>query len=598
MKPLIAFHTQHDANATVYLPETQTLRTFELAKIRGMKHYGFVDDYKSPDAKELVLKRFYNQLENLGIKPNFSLLITGQGINNFQNKYQSFHQCGFLTLLKETNYDSLLTLPATVRHHEQHAWSGYIQSPFKKAFVMAYDGGGEGAVSHCTYGMNNGVMEWAKPTSMKLSWAYVAVGRVLFDVILRTSRLDQAGKFMALTAYGNKILPEVWEACDYVSEYKRDMTIEGAKKFQEEWFEFGPGRYGGKYTIKDLGTENAKYFGVPEDSTESPKTGAKDFWKRLQNKYALKVQNWKKRSLQDKYDAAYTAQQWFNSTVIKLFKDEYLEKIKEYDNNVVLTGGSAMNIIVNSALKKEFPEINFYIPPNPGDEGLSLGIMAAYLLQNNIIKKQDKKLDLKFNDFPILDLHRHEGKTKTVIIPKIISMLKEGKIIGLMQGNLENGARALGNRSILCSAHIPGLKDKINKEVKLRESFRPFAPVCRKEDAPKWFEAPDFEGMDTMAYAVMVKPEYREELESVTHVDGSARLQTVTREDNKLLYSILTQFDGVLLNTSLNVKGQPIVNRIEGGNSAKRMLKSFRNNNEGLDAVIFVGEKGKLYILE
>jgi len=172
-------------------------------------------------------------------------------------------------------------------------------------------------------------------------------------------------------------------------------------------------------------------------------------------------------------------------------------------------------------------------------------------------------------------------------VGEIVDLLKDGKILGLIQAECEFGPRALGFRSILCDATAKGMKNILNAKVKNREWFRPFAPVCRLEDAPKYFDSPNFRNTEHMSYTVDVKEEYREELEPITHADGTARLQTVTRFTNGLLYAILTGMDGILLNTSFNVQGKPILNTLK---DAKTILDKTR-----LDYVIYLDDNNVLW---
>ena len=131
-------------------------------------------------------------------------------------------------------------------------------------------------------------------------------------------------------------------------------------------------------------------------------------------------------------------------------------------------------------------------------------------------------------------------------------------------GDSEVGPRALGNRSIVCDPNIADMKDILNSKVKFREWYRPFAPFCKKEDAHKYFDSPNFENLEYMSYAPKVKVDT---LPSITHVDGTARLQTVTEESHKHFYDLLTEFGkisdtNVLLNTSFNIRGYPILSWI------------------------------------
>jgi carbamoyltransferase len=144
----------------------------------------------------------------------------------------------------------------------------------------------------------------------------------------------------------------------------------------------------------------------------------------------------------------------------------------------------------------------------------------------------------------------------------LVDDLERGKIVGVVRGNSEHGPRALGNRSIICNPAISDMKDILNEKVKHREWYRPFAPVVRLEDVSEYFEW-DRESR-WMSFCPKVKEEWREKLPAITHVDGTARVQTITREQNEWLYDLLTNFKektgiGVLLNTSFNVNGKPIL---------------------------------------
>ena len=161
---------------------------------------------------------------------------------------------------------------------------------------------------------------------------------------------------------------------------------------------------------------------------------------------------------------------------------------------------------------------------------------------------------------------------RKVNIDAIVQDLINQRILGLIQGNSEHGPRALGNRSIICSPIPLNMKDTLNHKVKHREWFRPFAPIVRLEDVSEYFE---WEGESRwMNFCPKVRKEWRDRLPAITHVDGTGRVQTVTKEQNPLIYEILTQFKektgiGVLVNTSFNVDRKPILS------SYKDALKVF-----------------------
>ena len=191
------------------------------------------------------------------------------------------------------------------------------------------------------------------------------------------------------------------------------------------------------------------------------------------------------------------------------------------------------------------------------------------------------------------NLQKYKRKYPHIVIPKekylslLAKLLNDGKIIGLIQGKCEIGPRALGNRSILCNPIIKNIKEILNNKVKHREWYRPFAPVCILEDSYKYFtnEGP----INYMSVICYVKEKYKETFPSITHIDGTVRLQTITRDQNVLLYDLLKKFEvlsgyPILLNTSLNPRGQPILNFLHIAND---MLNNTQMDFVAYDNILF-----------
>ena len=249
----------------------------------------------------------------------------------------------------------------------------------------------------------------------------------------------------------------------------------------------------------------------------------------------------------------------FAATIQKTLEDLLFKELDKYDTQIplVVTGGCALNVIINEKIKDRYKR-EVYVPPNPNDGGLSLGHMFCY-------QKPIERVDVRYNGLPLLDKDELSGyNVKKVTKKEIAELIKDGKIVGLVYGDSEVGPRALGNRSIVCDPNIADMKDILNSKVKHRESYRPFAPFCKKEDAHKYFESRDFENMECMSFAVRVKVDT---LPSITHIDNTARLQTVTKESHSHFYELLTEFGkisdtNVLLNTSFNTRGKPILSTI------------------------------------
>lgn len=255
------------------------------------------------------------------------------------------------------------------------------------------------------------------------------------------------------------------------------------------------------------------------------------------------------------YDLARTSQYTFET----LFLEKFLPIYDEYKLPVCLTGGCALNVLNNQRIKNIIGEKNIYIPPNPNDAGLSLG----YLFDNSDLKQ--KKHSVTFNGFDLFNKEFNPFiNSEKVNINKIVSYLLKNKIIGVVKGHSECGPRALGNRSLICYPIHLDLKDKLNSKIKFREWFRPFAAVVRKHDISKYFQ--DIEESNYMSFCPKIKHEYKLKLPSIVHIDDTCRVQTVT-EEHEFFYNLLTTMhnlglEPILLNTSFNIKGKPLVNDI------------------------------------
>jgi len=246
-------------------------------------------------------------------------------------------------------------------------------------------------------------------------------------------------------------------------------------------------------------------------------------------------------------------------------------------SNLCLAGGVALNCTVNGAVQRSRIFRNLFIQPAAGDDGSALGA-ALYVQRQREPEQKNHKMGLplwgpSFNDQEIRQVLKNRRDCRNVyfasvekLTREISSRLAQGQIVAWFQGCMEFGPRALGNRSILADPRNAGMGDRINSLVKKREAFRPFAPVVTKESAAEFFQIKAGDE-DMYAYMIMVtqvRPAFRKKLPAITHVDGSARVQTVDKGHNPHLWQLLTEFERlsgmpILLNTSFNVKGQPIV---------------------------------------
>jgi carbamoyltransferase len=246
---------------------------------------------------------------------------------------------------------------------------------------------------------------------------------------------------------------------------------------------------------------------------------------------------------------------------------------------LALAGGVALNCTANGKLMRSglFDEV--YVQPVAGDDGVALG---AALYRTAVAGEiQNKRLPAPlfgphYSDSDVeAALKKFDGRIQWRRFDSLeetcasaARLIADGRVIAWARGRMEYGPRALGNRSILADPGHPEMRDRINAMVKKREAFRPFAPACSVEEAHRWFEVAEGEEHPYMISIVDVRPEMRATLPAITHVNGSARLQTVSRSDNPDFHTLLravgeTTGRQMVLNTSFNVKGQPIVNTPE-----------------------------------
>ncbi len=245
--------------------------------------------------------------------------------------------------------------------------------------------------------------------------------------------------------------------------------------------------------------------------------------------------------------------------------------------NLCMAGGVALNCTANGVIRRSRLFKNMFVQPAAGDDGPALG--AALYAQRQLTPQfQREKMTAplygpEFDNAAIEAALNKRTDCKTVrrenfseLCRDVAALLDAGKIVAWFQGRMEYGPRALGNRSILADPRAPEMRNKVNMLIKMREGFRPFAPAVKKEGAAKIFDidAGDEDTFAHMLYVTQVRPEFQEQLPAITHVNGSARPQTVSREHNPRFWTLIDAFEDrtgmpVVLNTSFNVKGQPIV---------------------------------------
>lgn len=391
-------------------------------------------------------------------------------------------------------------------HHEAHAYGSFYQSDLDSALIISFDGGGVDG-RFMVYEARKGIdVEFITSFDYDLGSHYHVIGSVC-DEIKNYDELTAAGKVLGLQSYGEVV---------------------------EDWIE----------PLKNFFKSTPPYWHNLDQKLLN-----------LSQELGINFSKQNKLSGTAAYNFSRTAQHAFETVFFECVDDIVLK----YDLPIVLTGGCALNIVLNTKVKERYNR-EVFVAPNSTDCGLAVGFLCKYI-------KPQFKIDVTYSGVGVLDeftLVEEVDKRRATKadLDLIVEDLVQNRILGVVQDNAEHGPRALGNRSIICSPLSPDMKDTLNLKVKHREWFRPFAPVVRLEDVSEYFE---WEGESRwMNFCPKVRPEYLDKIPAVVHVDGTARVQTVTREQNKFIYDLLTLFKeqtgiGVLVNTSFNVDGKPIL---------------------------------------
>jgi carbamoyltransferase len=415
-----------------------------------------------------------------------------------------------------------------VPHHVAHAVGSFLVSPYESAALFSVDGWGEWATTLEGIG-RGGTFECFGQDFFPMSLG--AVYQAATEFCGFRKNYDE-GKTMGLAPLGNPdAFGEIVSKMLWVNE---DMSLGVDLSFFDYQY------YKGRSCSKKF----YETFGQPR------RPGRESEFE------------------QHHLDVAAAFQKHLEECLLSIARKLY-ERTKE--DYLVISGGVALNSVANGRLVRESGFKDLYVMPAAGDNGTAIG--AAFFVYNHILGNRrayvhnDPFVGTEYPDSVIRGILEeckldHERLSDGELETKAAELLQRGSILGWFQGRMEIGPRALGNRSILANPTLPGMKDKINAEVKHREAFRPFAPSCPLEDAPRFFEQNVADPF--MLKVCNVRPEMRAALPAVTHVDGTARLQTVHPDTNPRYYRLLKEFEKtsgvpVLLNTSFNVMGEPIV---------------------------------------
>lgn len=435
-------------------------------------------------------------------------------------------------------------------HHESHAASAFFASPYDEAAVITADGVGEWATA--SYGVGKGnkleiLSEIRFPHSLGLLYS-------AFTYYCGFKVNSGEYKLMGLAPYGEA------KYTDLIFKELIDVKEDGSFHLNMKYFAYPAG-------LRMINSKFEKLFGEPARRPESKLT-------------------------QKHMDLAKSIQVVTEEIMLKMAK--HVHKVTGM-KNLCLAGGVALNCVANGRLLREGPFENIWIQPAAGDAGGSLGAALHVWFDYLENKRETQGKDMmggsyfgpSFSDDEIENMLKSKGAKYTklsdeALTEKAADLIAQDKVIGWFQGRMEFGPRALGNRSIIGDARSPKMQETMNLKIKFRESFRPFAPSVLREKVSDHFEM----NADS-PYMLLVAPVRKElrkpmtaeqekmfgidklnilrsNIPAVTHVDYSARVQTVTKENNPLYHGLISKFDAkykspVIINTSFNVRGEPVV---------------------------------------
>jgi len=444
-------------------------------------------------------------------------------------------------------------------HHLSHAASAFLCSPFDEAAILTVDGVGEWATA--TYGVGKGTeirvrQEINFPHSLGLLYS-------AFTAFLGFEVNEGEYKVMGMAPFGEpKYLDKVYKLLR--------VDRDGSFQLDMDYFTFHHS------TDRTYSRKFLELFGPPRD----PQAPFYTLDSGFPTYFGDEPANYAELARANQYyaDVAASIQVATEETLLKMATHVYRETGL---TKLCLAGGVALNSVANGRILRETPFDELYIQPSAGDGG---GAMGAALWAYHTVLGRPRQFVLEhaywgaeysrgaietFLRSQNIPYQRFDDDEK--LMRQVVESLEEGHVVGWFQGRFEWGPRALGNRSILADPRRADMKDIVNTKIKFREPFRPFAPSVLEEETAKYFvlsEPARHYPARFMLYVVDVQEEKREVLPAITHVDGTGRLQTVNRSANPRYYQLIQQFGQatgvpVVLNTSFNLKGDPIVNTPE-----------------------------------
>lgn len=415
-------------------------------------------------------------------------------------------------------------------HHLSHIAYSYYTSPFERATILSVDGVGEWETTVLAFAEGKNITKLQNikfPHSLGMLYSAMTA-------FLGFKPNEGEYKVMGLAPYGNSET--------YLTKFKQLYTLT-----EDGGFEINMNYFTYDYSNNSMFNEKlGELFELPNRLPEDELT-------------------------QQHKDLAATIQHQYEFLFFRLLNKMFAIRAT---NNLCLSGGCAYNGTANGKILKNTGYKQLWIPPAPSDAGSAIGCALNYYYTHNESAVRVPNTNpylgtFNTNDEIETELKNYENevwyefKNHSQIVRTISREITNGNVIGWYEGRMEFGSRALGNRSIFANPRDPQMKARVNKVIKKREGFRPFAPIVKEEDRLKYFDYKPL--VPYMNQVVQVKEEHIKNLPAITHIDGSARIQTLNFKQHRRVYSLLRQLEEdngypIVLNTSFNVKDKTIVN--------------------------------------
>ena len=526
MRIALGIHIGHDRGACI-IKEGRVIAAISQERLDRIKHSQSLDiPFESIDT---LLKYCNLKITDISCIGLSAVAIEDQKIYNlYKNIFFNHYQCDYIPFF-------------LVHHHDAHAYSTYYSSGFDNSLIFVFDGGGDFVQS--------------LQESETIYYAYQG------DITCIDKRLQN----MAIRHMKDSIN----HVYPFMPLYVQNLEMSLARKYSQitHLLGFGFGQEGKTMGLASYGTPLIDYTDLEYQDIHFSLKYA-DLLKELNILQQKSGKVFRDYIFEEKENIASTVQSYIEGAVISLIKN-YTTKYSV--KKICLAGGLFLNCLTNHKIIEHCELDDIFILPSSGDDGQALG-SAYYAYVKMFGTKTPFEIDLpyvglSYNDVDIetqiieknLQYNKYDDNSLVQIVADFVG---KNKIIALHRGRTELGPRALCHRSIIANPTCKEMKDILNNRVKHREPFRPFAPTVTEEEQYTYFDLKH--SSEYMLLATTVKEEYREALAAITHIDNTARIQSISKHKDSFLHSLLLEVKKItgypiILNTSFNVAGEPIV---------------------------------------